>query len=258
MRIAIVEDLPSWQKIIKTAFQEENHTIVGVFSNTSETTYTAILKSKPDILMMDIELEIQNAGIELVKKLNQEPDFEDTSVVFLTSLEDERFFMEAYDTKAEIANYMEKMKFQNGREKRTVREIIKQVENKKPPFIRVHGTKIFIKDILWVTIDKDYEKDNTNQKRLAIVLKDKSVVFANTADLKDFTEHERVSPLYAKEKLTSISRDTLVNIENAFHFPHEKGTKDYFIDFSEFQDDATLQLKMSQKKGPMIYKKYVR
>lgn len=261
MRVAIVEDLQNWQEIIKTAFEEENHAIVGVFSNTSEATYKAILKCQPDILMMDIELEIKSAGIELVKKLNQAPSFQDTNVVFLTSLEDDRFHDAAYNTKATIASYIEKVNFQNGRQKRTVKEIIRQVENRKPSFITVHGTKVFTKNILWVTIDKDYE-EMENKKRIAIIFKDenndKNVIYAYTADLKDFTDHERESVLYAKGKLIPISKDTLVNIDNAPHLTHTNGTRDYFIHFSLDKKDLNSRLQMSQRIGAELYKKYVR
>lgn len=255
MRVAIVEDKWDWQEVIKNAFKKESHEIVGVFSDTSQITYQTILKTKIDILMMDIELEELTSGIQLVDKLNKEPSFQQTSVVFLTSLEDNRFLNEAYNTKASIAHYIDKTNFLN-RSTRTVKEIIQQVENQKPAFIVVHGTKIFIRDIFWVTIDRDYEEE-TKQKRLAIVLKDTSVVFANSADLKDFIDHTRESPLYAKAKLEYISKDTLVNVHNAHHLSKE-GTRDYFIDFSLDQKDPTLRLKMSQQRGAEIYNKYAR
>jgi CheY-like chemotaxis protein len=258
MRILIVEDEKDWQEIIQNAFQNQNHKIVGVYDNTSTNTYQAILDKKPDILVMDIQLEYKEAGIEFVKKLNQHPNFEETSIVFLTSLNEEYYFNKAFEAHSQVAHYVEKTNFVAQRAARTVREITKYAERNKPPYIFVHGKKVYLNSILWVEVDKEYEKE-TNKKRLAIVCKDhsghKEVTYAYGANLKEFTDYESRSPLYAKGKLEYISKAQIANFDNALRLTHPAVT-DFYVLF-DFAENTIVSLKMSKRYGRKLYAKYM-
>lgn len=51
--------------------------------------------TQPDVLLMDIDLGVEETGIDLVKKIN---DFADIPVIYLTSYKDEAIFKKAKET----------------------------------------------------------------------------------------------------------------------------------------------------------------
>lgn len=82
-KILIAEDDPSFYNILKERFEEEDF-LVLLAQDGKEFVSTA-LREKPDMLLVDVLLPLQN-GIEAVKKIREKSP--DVPVIFLTNVKD--------------------------------------------------------------------------------------------------------------------------------------------------------------------------
>ncbi|PQJ09845.1 DNA-binding response regulator [Flavipsychrobacter stenotrophus] len=90
-KILIVDDEPDIVEFISYNLRNKGYLI-----NTANDGVEAIRKAKefkPDLILMDIMMPNKD-GLEAVKELRMLPEFEDTAIIFLTALSDEKYEIE--------------------------------------------------------------------------------------------------------------------------------------------------------------------
>lgn len=98
IRVAVCEDMESINKhFVELISSRDDMEVVAVAKSGSEIKEKA-LKTKPDIILMDIQMESEKAGIDATKAiLEQMPD---TSVIILTVHDDDKLIFEAFEAGA--------------------------------------------------------------------------------------------------------------------------------------------------------------
>lgn len=94
VKILIIEDDANMVKLLKLALRRMNYIIAGQASSGNEAIDLAI-KLRPDLVIMDIELESEIDGIEAAEKIHETCNI---PVVYLTAHEDELLFQRAKAT----------------------------------------------------------------------------------------------------------------------------------------------------------------
>ena len=94
IRILATEDDPIHEEKLIMAVDELGYELIDVL-NSPDNIMSIINATKPDILLMDIDLGADISGIELVKKINETHDI---PTVYLTSFTDNETFQEAKKT----------------------------------------------------------------------------------------------------------------------------------------------------------------
>lgn len=94
IRIMIADDMPHVAEYYKMIMEgEKEFEVVGV-ANSGKEAYELALKIKPDIILMDIQMETENAGILATQKIKEE--LLDTKVIMLTSHNDSSNITESF------------------------------------------------------------------------------------------------------------------------------------------------------------------
>ena len=97
-KILIVDDEPDIVEFISYNLKSKGYSI-----STARDGVEAIRKAKevrPDLILMDVMMPNKD-GIQAVKELRQIPDFQDTIIIFLTALNDEKSGIEGLKTGAD-------------------------------------------------------------------------------------------------------------------------------------------------------------
>lgn len=94
IRILATEDDPIHEAKLRMALEVLGYELIEVLSDPQQV-LSLIKATKPDILLMDIDLGADISGIDLVKKINETHDIPS---VFLTSFTDNETFQEAKKT----------------------------------------------------------------------------------------------------------------------------------------------------------------
>lgn len=98
IRVAVCEDIDSIRKHFVDLISSRNDMeIVGVARNGEEIKEVA-LKEKPDIILMDIQMETEKAGIAATKELSGQ--LPDTSIIIITVHDDDKLIFEAFEAGA--------------------------------------------------------------------------------------------------------------------------------------------------------------
>ncbi|MFH4965026.1 response regulator [Gaetbulibacter sp. M235] len=95
IKILAIEDEPLHEERLVMILEELNHELIDVLDS-PKGVMTIINATKPDLILMDIDLGSDINGIELTKKINQEHNI---PTIFLTSHEDDETFQKAKETK---------------------------------------------------------------------------------------------------------------------------------------------------------------
>lgn len=85
-KVCIVEDDPAIQEMYKFKLLQEGYEIF--VANDGEEGYEVIARERPDVALIDIGMPKMN-GIELMKKLYDDPELSKIPVVVLTNYDDE-------------------------------------------------------------------------------------------------------------------------------------------------------------------------
>jgi DNA-binding LytR/AlgR family response regulator len=97
IRVLAVEDDYLHADILRMVMDELSYELIDVVDNPADA--LKLLKvTRPDVLLMDIELGGEETGIDLVKKINETVDI---PVIYLTSSKDESIFKQARETMPE-------------------------------------------------------------------------------------------------------------------------------------------------------------
>ncbi|MDD6564666.1 MAG: response regulator transcription factor [Clostridiales bacterium] len=98
IRVAVCEDIDSIrQHFVDLISSRNDMEIVGVARNGEEIKDVA-LKEKPDIILMDIQMETEKAGIAATKELSGQ--LPDTSIIIITVHDDDKLIFEAFEAGA--------------------------------------------------------------------------------------------------------------------------------------------------------------
>lgn len=84
-QILVVDDEPSWQKLLQTFLEMRGYTVRTVGS--ANEALQALATFKPDLIMADVLMPDMN-GFDFLYKLKEKPPFAQTPVVFLSGIDD--------------------------------------------------------------------------------------------------------------------------------------------------------------------------
>ncbi len=102
IKIVIADDMEAHRRRLERIIHSHaDMELAGSLSTGSETVLCA-LQSRPDIILMDIEMETQFAGIEAAKEIHQR--LPETKIIVLTVHEDDNIIFAAFQTG--IVDYM--------------------------------------------------------------------------------------------------------------------------------------------------------
>ena len=94
IRILATEDDPIHEEKLRMVIDKLNYELIDVLTDPYQV-ISVIRATKPDVLLMDIDLNSDISGIDLVNKINE---LHDIPTVFLTSFQDAKTFNKAKET----------------------------------------------------------------------------------------------------------------------------------------------------------------
>lgn len=174
IRIVSVEDDPIYAETIQMIVEQAGYELAGQFSNGDEA-LLAIKAIKPDLLLLDIQIEGTLNGIELAERIASH-----TPVIFITSLREREIFEKAKSTRpvAFMLKPFDSLMLQNtidlaisqvaGEAKNVMTE--RDVIVKDSFFIKEKGSliKIPIASIAYIEAEDKYCTLCTNDKKLVV------------------------------------------------------------------------------------------
>lgn len=94
IKVVIADDMEEIRSLFKTIFKKSGEIEIIGEAETGAQAYDAALKLKPDIILMDIEMENRYSGIEATKRINE--SLPDVKVIILTMHDDDDIFINSY------------------------------------------------------------------------------------------------------------------------------------------------------------------
>ncbi len=178
-KILIVEDDMIIAANISLQLSKLGYEVTGIETRAADAIHHA-LESKPDLILMDIQLRGESTGIEAAHAIHETLDI---PIIYLTANEDDATFQKAKDThpfafiskpfsnqnlERTIALVEERIK---GTSKKIAEESIFQEGQEDRIFIRNQNKliKVMLDDILWVEAERNYCKITTTQQAFLIV-----------------------------------------------------------------------------------------
>ncbi len=135
MRVLIVEDQPDVAAVMSALVGQMGHeTVVAPAGNDA---IRACLRTRPDLVLMDIELPDID-GYELTKRLKSQFDLRNVPVWMVTSLSDNKFKRDA----AGMTGYLQKPVSASGLELRASRRRIDFLNRGDPSYPRPSGRSL--------------------------------------------------------------------------------------------------------------------
>lgn len=86
--VLVVDDDPFYVELVKDLLDMHQYSVFIVYSG--ETALTTLLQHQVDVIISDIEMPSMN-GIDLHKKVSENPALKDIPFIFLTGSEDPRY-----------------------------------------------------------------------------------------------------------------------------------------------------------------------
>jgi DNA-binding LytR/AlgR family response regulator len=179
MRILIVEDDMIIAANISLQLSKLGYEVTGIETKAKEAIHHA-LETKPDLILMDIQLKGKSNGIDAAHEIHKVLDI---PIIYLTANEDDSTFQKAKNTHpfAFISKPFNKQNLE--RTIALVEERIKETpkeEAEENSFHESHEDRIFIRnqnklikvmldDIIWVEAERNYCKIITSQQDYLIV-----------------------------------------------------------------------------------------
>jgi DNA-binding LytR/AlgR family response regulator len=178
-RILIVEDDMIIAANISLQLSKLGYEVTGIETKAAEAIHHA-LETKPDLILMDIQLRGESTGIEAAHAIQE---ILDIPIIYLTANEDDATFQKAKDThpfafiskpfsnqnlERTIALVEKRIK---GNSKKIAEESIFQEGQEDRIFIRNQNKliKVMLDDILYVEAERNYCKITTTQQAFLIV-----------------------------------------------------------------------------------------
>jgi DNA-binding LytR/AlgR family response regulator len=179
MRILIVEDDMIIAANISLQLSKLGYEVTGIETKAEEAIHHA-LETKPDLILMDIQLKGKSNGIEAAHAIHK---VQDIPIIYLTANEDDATFQKAKDTNpfAFISKPFNKQNLERTIalvEQRIKESPIEDTEENSfhesqedRIFIRNQNKliKVMLDDIIWVEAERNYCKIMTAQQTFLIV-----------------------------------------------------------------------------------------
>lgn len=179
IRILIVEDDMIIAANISLQLSKLGYEVTGIETKAAEAIHHA-LETKPDLILMDIQLKGKSTGIEAAHAIHK---ILDIPIIYLTANEDDATFLKAKEThpfafiskpfsnqnlERTIALVEERIK--EGRANLSTDDTLVDTQEDRI-FIRNQNKliKVMLDDILWVEAERNYCKINTSDQAYLIV-----------------------------------------------------------------------------------------
>lgn len=94
INIVIADDMEEIRNWFKTIFQYNSEIVIVGDASSGAEAYDVIAEKRPDIVLMDIEMESKYVGLEITRKLRE--DYPDVKVIILTMHDDDEIFINSY------------------------------------------------------------------------------------------------------------------------------------------------------------------
>ncbi|WP_247236495.1 LytTR family DNA-binding domain-containing protein [Telluribacter sp. SYSU D00476] len=152
IRVLAVEDDELHADVLRMVLDQLDYELINIASTSGEV--MSLLKAtKPDVLLMDIDLNGEESGIDLVRKINS---LTDIPVIYLTSFKDDAVFRqaretmpEAYLTKPyEAENLRAAIELAVLKKQKEINSLLKTVESSAPAstvFVKEGNTLVKVK-----------------------------------------------------------------------------------------------------------------
>lgn len=83
-KILFVEDDKDIIAAYSVVFENKGHTVIS--RHNSKDGYDAVISEKPDLIIIDVMLEAENAGFDLARKIKRNPETKGIPAVMLTAI----------------------------------------------------------------------------------------------------------------------------------------------------------------------------
>lgn len=162
IKILAVEDDPLYALDLKMLFNDLEYDLIGVVDN-SETVVEIIKSKKPDLILMDIQINGDLNGIELAKKIQIKDKI---GVIFMTSFKDQKYFDQAKE--AEYFGYLvkpfNKLTLQSTIELALVRMVdLDSSKSSETSKESMWNEELILKDCVFIKRNNKLEKVKINQ-----------------------------------------------------------------------------------------------
>ena len=97
IQVLAVEDEDLHADVLRMVMDQLDYELVGIATSSDEA-MRLLRATRPDVLLMDIDLNGEESGIDLVRKVN---DLMDVPVIYLTSFKEDTVFKQARETMPE-------------------------------------------------------------------------------------------------------------------------------------------------------------
>ncbi|MDF2926695.1 MAG: two component transcriptional regulator, LuxR family [Paenibacillaceae bacterium] len=94
IRIVIVDDIPEIRDYFAMVLEKEQDMSIAGTAASGVEAYEVVAKLLPDIVLMDIQMETEYAGIEAIRRIKA--DFPETKIIVLTISEDDEVLLKAF------------------------------------------------------------------------------------------------------------------------------------------------------------------
>jgi len=212
IKILIVEDELIIAEDIKSILQEQGYNVIGIAMDYNEAVKLLNHKEKPDLVLLDVNLNDNKDGIDLAQYINEHYKI---PFIFATSYSDSQTLERAKATNP--INYLVKP-FKKEQLQSTIEISLHKINQgviedtpdvviKDAIFLKDKSryTKVSLNDILWIKSDGNYLEIKTKQKEELI-----------RASLSGFIEKLNSDQFFRTHKSYIVNLKNITNIETNF------------------------------------------
>lgn len=212
IKILIVEDELIIAEDIKSILQKQGYHVIGIAMDYNEALRILNQKEKPDLVLLDVNLNDNKNGIDLAYYINEHYKI---PFIFATSYSDSQTLEKAKETnpvsylvkpfkKEQLLSTIEismyKIDQKNEKDSSNSDIVIKDAVFLKDKF---KYTKVYLKDILWIKSDGNYLEIKTGQKKEELI----------RASLSSFIEKLNKDQFFRTHKSYIVNLNHITNIE---------------------------------------------
>ena len=236
MNVLIVEDEPNYSDTLEMFIDELGYQVIGV-AQEGKTALNLFKNSKPDIVLMDINLNGEMTGIDVAKEFQS---VQHTPIIFITSFDDKETFEKAKETApyAYLIKPFDPDALQRSIElalRRAHAEDSKAFEEESNVVLASNSffvkernrlIKVDIDDVFWVEVEDKYSILHVDTKKY--VLRQSLKDIAEKLDPSVFVQTHR-SHIVNASKIEDIDLNLFVVRINGNEIPLGKSYKDNLI-----------------------------
>jgi DNA-binding LytR/AlgR family response regulator len=185
IRILALEDDELHADVLRMTIGKLGYELIDIVDN-SKDLFRLIQATKPDLLLMDIDIGEEQSGIDLVKKINEANDI---PVIYVTSLQEQHIYKKAKETLPDgyvlkpydpitLQSAIDLCILRKQKENAVVKKPGSPVEKRDTVFVKDGNTliKLFLKDIAIVEAYDKYCYVYAKEKKYLLNIQLKTVV----------------------------------------------------------------------------------